>query len=325
MNESERLQRQLRETFRDTTDRSAMDKRILDDASTSMERALAVHQRVVTVSLGRRLMKNSYFKIAALLVVGCGVLSVLWPSSNGFGTDSILLADVQQRMDEQNSVYVQGTRTCTFPGQKGEPPEVYVLQVEKMSCPRGHIDKTFDQEGNLIVQAGIHYTSGTVTVLLSELKHYYRFTVPSAIFETMRAKTIHEKIDFLMLGGEYQQVDAKDIGGVRATGFQCQQMLERLYGSLGPPFVNFIDFFFKAEQTKTWMWVDPETRLPIQFEIDIEVAPSAVTEFERMHLHEIDDRIEWGVTVDEAQFFPEVPAGFQLIEIPLGVPERPSS
>ena len=61
---------------------------------------------------------------------------------------------------------------------------------------------------------------------------------------------------------------------------------------------------------------DPKTKLPVLAEGEFEVGKCLVTAFRKMHLKEVNGPIRWGVKINEKEFLPEIPEGFQSVEVP---------
>jgi hypothetical protein len=72
MNRTEKIKELLHKTFAepgDRTDLTAMDERILSDASTSMKQAVAANQRIYPITKWRKIMRNKSVKLATAAAV----------------------------------------------------------------------------------------------------------------------------------------------------------------------------------------------------------------------------------------------------------------
>ncbi|MFC1765178.1 hypothetical protein ACFL6U_24290 [Planctomycetota bacterium] len=286
----------------------------LADAWTAQEKSWSARNNDSEPTIWRIIMRSPITRSAAIIVFGIVILSVLLPWPNGL-TESVAFADVQQTLTQQETVLMRGTRTCTFLAQDGNEPETLTFRVEKISGPQGHLDKTLDEEGNVVLQVCLDYPSHTATILFSKLKHYYRFSMPPTVAASLQGMSMSEKFEFVLLGGKYQPIADKNIGDIEAVGFLCEQTKQRLFDDLG---IRFLQFFIAPEQGHAKMWVHPDTKLPIELEINAELAPSAVTLFQPMQFHEVDNHFEWGISIDTAVFLPEAPEAYTTIEWPFG-------
>ncbi len=85
MNGMDRLEKLLTDCYHDTVDRSAMDERILNDASTKMKQARVTPQRPDAVSVWRRIMQSSIARVAAIVTLLVGITWMCWRSPQGDG------------------------------------------------------------------------------------------------------------------------------------------------------------------------------------------------------------------------------------------------
>jgi hypothetical protein len=254
--------------------------------------------------------------VAAVVLVG---VSFLFPGRHGLVPESIAWADVQKAIEQVQTVRVTGTRTCFF--SPSETP-THELGLEKLlSFSRGYIDRTFTEDGQLIIEFAYDLQTGTVTVLFPTRKLYFRTQAPQALREETRQVTFRGFGESLFVSGDYRMIGPNDVQGIQAVGFEVSDLHSRLKAKLGLG-GKLVDFFFSFGPARARMWVNPKTRLPIQLEAEGKVNPCLVTGYREMTLREIDDRWDYGVKLDDAQFLPAIPEDYRELTLPvaLGVP-----
>lgn len=259
----------------------------------------------------RRIMKSPYTHTAAIGIALAILLTFFFPGSNGVLPENVALADVQQAVEKQQSATTRGTRTATFETDDGR--KTYVLPVLKRISNLGYSDKTFGEDGELLLQLCHHYPTATATVIFPPNKTYCRLKMGEDLRWSVWGMSPQKMFESLFQEGEYVRVGPKQIEGVKAIGFKVSDFEQRLFGGMSPDLVKFM---FPIERSKCTVWVDPKTKLPILAEGEFEVGKCLVTAFRKMHLKEVNGPIQWGVEIDEKEFLPDVPEGYQQVEVP---------
>ena len=113
-------------------------------------------------------------------------------------------------------------------------------------------------------------------------------------------------------------VGPNDVQGIRAIGFEVSDLFSRLSTGLGAG-GKLMNFFLSFGQSSARMWVNPETRLPIQLEAEGKINPCLVTGYREMTLREIDDRWDFGVELDGVQFLPAIPEDYEALAVPVAL------
>ncbi len=263
----------------------------------------------------RRIMTSRYTRytgIAAALLVG---LSFFFPGGNGIVPESIAWADVQKAIEEQEQARVTGVRNCFF-GDDQTP--THKLKVEKLfSLAYGYTDRTYTEDGTLIIQFSAHMPTGTMTVLFPTVKKYYRMKMPAESLERVQSMTKDDFFEWLWASGDYRKVGPKKVQGIDAVGFEVDDLVDRFLGAEGLGVnARIVNFFFSLRSMTVRMWVDPERRLPIQVEGEGEVSPCLITGYRKMRLTEVDDCWEYDIDLGEGEFNPEIPEGYEQLGVP---------
>lgn len=261
-------------------------------------------------------MTSQYTKlgtIAAVVLIG---LAFLFPSGNGIVPESVAWAEVQEALEQVETIRVTGTRNCFF--SANETP-TYKLGLEKLfSFSRGYIDRTFAEDGKLLIEFAYDLPTGTVTVLFPTRKLYFRTQAPQALREETERVTFRELGESLFVSGDCRMMGPNDVQGIQAVGFEVSDLHSRLKAKLGLG-GKLVDFFFSFGPARARMWVNPKTRLPIQLEAEGKVNPCLVTGYRELTLREIDDRWEYNVELDNPQFLPAIPEDYQELALPAAV------
>ncbi|MBN1362998.1 MAG: hypothetical protein JW993_20535 [Sedimentisphaerales bacterium] len=260
-------------------------------------------------------MTSRYARYAGIAIVVVVSLCFLFPSGNGFIPESIAWADVQKALQEQTQVRVTGTRNCYF-GDDEAP--TYKLGVEKLlSLSYGYTDRTYTEDGTLIIEFSFHLPSGTATVLFPTVKKYYRTQIPADHRDRVLQMTPQDCFNWLWASGSYREIGPKQVQGIEAVGFEVPDIVHRFLGLDGLGLdAKLVNFFFRIQSMSVRIWADPERRLPIYLEGEGEISPCLLTGYRKMKLCEIDDFFDFDADLDESLFNPQIPEGFEPLAVP---------
>ncbi len=198
-------------------------------------------RRTQLMQIGRCIMTSRYAKFVGAAVVVLVAVSFLFPGRRGLVPESIAWADVQKAMEQVQTIRVTGTRNCFFAAD--ETP-TYRLGLEKLfSFSRGYVDRTFTEDGQLIIEFAYDLQTGTVTVLFPTQKRYYRTQAPQTLREEIRQVTFREFGESLFVSGDYRMIGPNDVQGIQAVGFEISDLHSRLKAKLGLG-GKLVDFFF---------------------------------------------------------------------------------
>jgi hypothetical protein len=266
------------------------------------------NRKTQLLRIGRYVMSSRYIKLAGVAAVVLVAVSFLFPGRHGIVAESIAWADVQKAMEQVNSARVTGTRNCFF--SAAETP-TYRLRVEKLfSLSHGYVDRTFNEQGQLIIELTYDLPTGTLTVQFPNWKRYYRAQMPAEYREKARQITPEGFFQWICASGDYRKIGPKEVQGVQAIGFEVSDLPERLASGIGLN-KNVVDFFVSVGEMRACVWVDPQARLPLLVEAEGKVNPCLLTGYHAMTLREIDDRWEFDVELDGARFLPAIPKDYQ--------------
>jgi hypothetical protein len=271
------------------------------------------NSRTQFLRIWRCIMESRYTKytgLAAVLLVG---LAFLFPGGRGLVPESIAWADVQKAMQDVRTARVTGTRNCFF-GEAETP--TYRLGVEKLlSLSYGCVDRTFLEDGRLLIELTYHVPTGTLTVSFPLVKRYYRMQVSAEYQQRAARLTPETSFEWMFASGDYRKVGPQEVQGIQAIGFEISNLDERLLGGLGVS-RQVANFFFQVGTLSTRAWVNPQTRLPIRAEGEGDVKPCLITGFRPMRIVETNDCWQFEAELDEAQFHPTIPEDYQRLALP---------
>lgn len=271
-------------------------------------------------------MKSPYTKYGTI-AAGLFIATIfLFPSMNIFN-DSILLADVQKKIFEQKNCIITGTRILTTNEEK---PHITTLTVHKyLSRDYGYVDQTFDEEGNLLISLAVHHPSNIITVLLPQMNRYLQFPIPQKYQDEMKEITPLKLFAILFYDGDPKDIENTDfetldittlncvkkaqIQGLPAVGFEFTDLGTRVSEGLG--FKN-LRLFFDMQRSAGFLWVNPDTLLPVQLDAEVILGKCILTGFTEQTLTEVDDHFEWNIEMDEGLFMPQIPEGYQMLGVP---------
>jgi hypothetical protein len=134
--------------------------------------------------------------------------------------------------------------------------------------------------------------------------------MPAEYRDKVKQITPEGFFQWICASGDYRKIGPKEVQGIQAIGFEVSDLAERLAGGIGLN-KNVVDFFVSVAELRTCVWVDPQARLPIRAEAEGKINPCLLTGYHAMTLREIDDRWEFGMEFDGAQFLPAIPKDYQ--------------
>jgi hypothetical protein len=267
-------------------------------------------------NLWRTIMKSSYTKygmIAASLLIA---FVFLFPGDNGISSDSLVWADVQQKMQEKGTVFATGTKTIDFfPDSSAEPEyphlQSFVCQVEMYgSREYGYIEKIYYQD-KLIIEIYLQRSSRIVTLISHEQKRYFSFKLPEEFMKNLDIISVEGVTDFFT-SGQVRNIGLQTIRGKELIGFEKggDVWFTREIDS------KILAFLFPVKESKMRLWVDPKTSLPVFEEVEMIVGKGIVNHFMETTVQEFMDQVQWDVDLKESFFVPVIPEGYQIFGMP---------
>jgi hypothetical protein len=269
-------------------------------------------------SIWRLIMESRITRYSAAAVVTLAAAIVLFGPFGTPGSGGIVLADVQQRLANAETMIVRGTKTFMRPGEDGDVIEINGLKCEfdlvKYSSKQHGLVEEGRVDGKLIYRITFNRPKRQTLLVLPPWKKYGAMASTDQQMKLMENLS-PEGIINMLLAGDHKKLGRDNIDGVEVEGFEFQQ-----------PDI-FVDLFpkpiFDIQTLRGKVWIGVEEQLPIWVEGDFFFGKSVLTLFNDVRLHEVNVVEKYDVQLDEKIFDTDVPEGyteFGLTDIILLIP-----
>jgi outer membrane lipoprotein-sorting protein len=252
--------------------------------TTSIENRSAQPKPIIWSSI----MKNPKTKlaVAAIIVLTAAVMISLW---RGTGSD-VALAEVLNRIEQTTAYMYKMTVTTTRPSQSSTGKESVGTALISQDHGMKMTIETIDPNSNESTRREMYVLprQGIMLTIRPQKKSYERFKLNDTLIETFQ-KQCNDPRSMIkkMLSCEYSGLGQSVIDGIKVEGFHTT---DPAYGGSA---------FGKVDVK---VWVDVKTGLPVRSEMFItEEIEDAVL------IHRVLDDFQWNVSVDAAEFEPDIP------------------
>ena len=253
----------------------------------------------------RLIMESRITRYSAAAVVALATAIVLL---GPFGTSRIggvVLADVQQRLADAETMVIRGTKTFT---RADDPNAVFEFNgikahfdlVKYASKQHGFVEEGYS-EGKLIYRITFNLPKRQTFLLLPVIKKYGRFPATDGEMRLMENLSPKGLLDLLLSSG-YKKLGRSKIDGVEVEGFEFQK--SEPFESLGHKTL------FDIQKVKGKVWIGLEEQLPIWVEGDLTIGKSFMSMFHDLNLHEVNVLEKCDVELDEKIFDTDPPEGY---------------
>jgi hypothetical protein len=226
----------------------------------------------------RWVMATQTRRLTAAAAVAAAVFMVVFLRGPDASFDA--WAEVLEKVQQATSAHF---RITNLDGGNVDARQVY--------SARGISHRTFE-DGELVEALYVSFEEHELVYLAYPLKVGARMSMDEAMEEDFRRYDPSRTFGFL---GQYEQedlgdrrIDGRSVVGIRVA--DARFLAERL------------------EHAELELWVDPETRLPVRFDVKGEVAGGSRTKHIRFH------DFRWNESVPADEFTPEIPADFDISE-----------
>jgi len=282
--------------------------RILADtleAQQNQKQKSAVHRP----NLWRFIMESKVtrYSVAAVIVLALTLVlfSPFWSPGNG----GIVLADVQKKVNDVETMIIGGTKTFTRPGK---PDSVFEFDgikckfdlVKYFSKEHGFVEEGY-AEDKLFYRITFNFAEGRTLILLPSNKKYLAFTSMNDIAKIMENFATPQGILNLLVEGDYKELGRDKIDGIEAEVFELEDT-ESFKELLPKPVFNIQTF-------KTKLWIGIKEQLPVRIEADLVIGKSFMSAFQNLNLHEVNTLDDFNVELDEEIFDTTPPEGYTEI------------
>ena len=255
-------------------------------------------------------MESKITRYSAAAVVALATTIVLLSPFGTPGSGGIVLADVQQKIAEIDTMIMRGQKTLLRPGEDGEVFEfdgvkAEVDVVKYHSKQYGYVEEGY-AGGSLFYRATFNLPKRQTLLVFPTYKKYVTF--PSTDKQAQLLETLPPSgIVDLLVGSNYKELGRDNIDGVEAQCFEFQT-IESLKNLLPKPVLHMRDF-------KGKIWIGIEEQLPVRLEAELSIGKSLMTMFNDLILHEVNVLDEYNIAIDEGIFDSEPPEGYTEITL----------
>ena len=253
----------------------------------------------------RLIMESRITKYSAAAVITLAAAIVLLSPFGTPGNGGVVLADVQQKLADAETMIIRGTKTFThadnpdsvfeFAGIKG-----HFDLVKYASRQYGFVEEG-RSEGKLIYRITFNLPKRETFLLLPPYKKYGRFPSTDGQMHLMENMSPKGLVDLLLSSG-YEELGRSKIDGIEVEGFEFQQ--SEPFEKLGHKAL------FDIQNVKGKVWIGLEEQLPIWVEGDLTIGKSFISMFHDLNLHEVNILEKCDVELDEKIFDTDPPEGY---------------
>lgn len=287
-----------------------VDERIFSDASAAMRQTHINNQRVTRINVWRKIMESKMTRYSAAAVVALAAALIL---VSPFGTSKhggVLLADVQERIAQADTMVLRGETTFTSISD----PNITVTfdNVKYMSRDHGFVEDGF-VKGALFYRVVLNRQEKQSLLLLAPWKKCLRFPCTEDQIKVMEKLTPTGVVD-LLLQTDHKELGISQIEGVEAEGFEVQDL---------QPLENVVPkFLLDIQQGTATIWVGTKELLPVRMEADMRIGKGFLTGFRDLRCHEIAILDSYDVELDPGLFDTSIPEGYTEFKVTDLIPAK---
>jgi len=250
-------------------------------------------------------MESKITRYSAAAVIAMAMAFVLFNPFGISGNGGIVLADVQQKVDEIETLMIRGTKTFTRPS---EPDSVFEFDgtkcefdlVKYFSKQYGLVEEGY-AEDKLFYRITLNRPKRQTLIVIPPYKKYGTFASTDKQMQLLENGTPKGVIKLLM-EGDYQKLGRDNINGIEAEVFEFQDT---------EPFKGLLPkAIFDIQSLKGKVWIGIKEQLPVLVEGDLVIGKSFMTIFNDLNLHEVNTFGEYNIELDEAIFDTNPPEGY---------------
>jgi len=247
--------------------------------------------------------KVTRYSAAAVIVLAMAVL--LSPFGTP-GNGGIVLADVQQRVAEFETMVQRGKKTFLRPGKEGDVFEFNGMKCEFDIVKYFSKQHGFTEEGrvkdNLIYRITFNLPERQTLIAFPPDKKYVTFSSADDVAKIMETITTPSGFLNLLLGSGYKKLGRNKIDDVEVEGFEFRDI-----ESIKQIFPKVV---FDIQDYTGRIWIGIKEQLPIRIEGDLVIGKSFMTMFNDLNLHEVNILDQYNVELDEGIFSTNAPEGY---------------
>ena len=259
----------------------------------------------------RFIMESKVTRYSAAAVIILALTLVLFGPSWAPGNGGVVLADVQKKVNEVETMIIRGTKTFTRPGK---PDSVFEFDgikckfdlVKYFSKEHGFVEEGY-AEDKLFYRITFNFAEGRTLILLPSYKKYMAFTSMNDIAKIMENFSTPNGILNLLLAGDYKELGRDKIDGIDAEVFEFEDK-ESFKELLPKPVFNIQTF-------KAKLWIGIKEQLPVRIEGDLVIGKSFMSAFQNLNLHEVNTLEDFNIEIDDNIFDTNPPEDYTQVTI----------
>jgi hypothetical protein len=283
------------------------DERILTDATAALTHSSQNRPQAMRPGpiLWRIIMESKITRYTAAAVIILATTFVLFGPSWAPGNGSVVLADVQKKVADVETMVIRGTKTFTHPGEDGEVFEFEGFKgrfdlVKYLSKQQGFVEEGYDKD-KLIYRMTFNRPKRQTLIVMPPWKKYVTFPSTDKQVQLLENLT-PEGIVNLLIGGDHKKLGRETLNGVEAEVFEFQNR-EPFKELLPKTILDIQDYTGK-------IWIGIEEQMPLRIEGDLIMGKGLMTMFHELNLHEVNVLGEYNVELDEEIFDTKPPEGY---------------
>ena len=264
-----------------------------------------------TIEIWRFIMESKVTRYSAAAAIILATTFILFGPSWAPGNGSVVLADVQQKVADAETMIIRGTKTFKHPGEDGEifefdgTPCVFDL-VKYFSKEHGFVEEGY-AGGELFYRITFNFPKQQTLLLFPPYKKYLTFPSLDGVARLMEKFSTPNGVVDLLLEGDSKKLGKDKIDGVEVEGFEFQY-IESVKKILPKPVFDIQDYTGKV-------WIAIEDQLPVRIEGDLSIGKSFMTMFNELRLLEVNVLDKINIEIDHDTFNIEPPEGYTQVTL----------
>jgi hypothetical protein len=261
-------------------------------------------------NIWRIIMKSKITRWAAAAIFVAVIIGLHQFRISIDGT-SIVWADVAERLEKVSSFKARAHRVFTEVG-KDEP--ILKCDVFRYFSPvHGSMERQYI-DGKLEMLSYGLFSEKLIIFVLPQSKQYFRLEINEEILSIIEYMNPANTNGIMKLFGSERctKLGKREIDGVITEGFEVKNV---------KVFSRIPKFLFQFRNMDMRSWVNPETLLPVEAEMEGLVGKGLLTGFKDLYAKEVVYDVEYDVEIDESIFEPNIPDDYTLID-PANIAEK---
>jgi hypothetical protein len=256
-------------------------------------------------NLWRFIMENKITRYSAAAVIALAMTLILLGPFGTPGNGGVVLADVQQRVADIETMVIRGQKTFSSPGEPGK-----VFEFDGIKCEfdlKRYMSKEYGlkEEGyagdKLVYRFTFNRAKQQTLIVLPPWKKYVAFTSTDDLVKIAEDMTPGGIFNLL------RECDCKDLGRGTIEGVEIQRFA---FENADPVKGILPKAVFDMQQAKGEIWIGTKELLPVRIEGDVVIGKSLMTVFKELNMHEVNVLDKYNVDLDEALFDTTIPEGY---------------